>query len=344
MTVEERLRVALSDEADALDVDLLRLHAETRARGASAPPPRRGPALLVAACVLLVAGTAVAGALLAGLGPGRRTDLATDRPDRAPVDTSFTCAHQRTWRFEEGRAVGDDGFVPDLAEGPAAMARLVGAPRYELTVHQDTATLRLGNTDGTLASRSDFVRGPDGWLPVRALTCQGDGTPLVGGRGGTADRLAVRPSTPGAADDPPLSAGDVGRGATLLDRRGYYDVSGLLHDRTVWAAPCGRKVCVRAGVRDSYVAADVAPGVPPTDLTSVFLPPDDMVGIAPPYAFVVVAEAGATVTWRDTAGTQHDAQPVEGTWYVLAPYDDLEEVVVEPRDGAPRAWVLDEMR
>jgi hypothetical protein len=344
MTVEEHLRDALSAEADALDVDLLRLHAETWERSAPRSRARRGPALLVAACVLLVAGTAVTGALLTGLGPGRHADLVTDRPDRAHVDTSFTCADQRTWRFEDGRSVGDDGFVPDLTGGPAAMARSVGAPRYALDVDQDTATLRLGNTDGTLASRSDFARGPDGWLPVRALTCQGDGSPLVEGPGGDADRLAVRPGTPGAADDPPLRAGDVGPDARLLDRRGYHDVSGLLHDRTVWAAPCGRRLCLQAGVRDARVTTEVPPGIPPTDATTVFLPPDDMVGIAPPYALVVVHDRDAAVTWRDTAGTEQDAQQIDGTWFVLAPHDALAEVVVRPPGGEPRGWTLDEMR
>ena len=36
MNVEERLRDALSEQADALDVDLLRMHAEIRARGTAA--------------------------------------------------------------------------------------------------------------------------------------------------------------------------------------------------------------------------------------------------------------------------------------------------------------------
>jgi hypothetical protein len=344
MNVEERLRDALSEQADALDVDLLRMHAEIRARGTAVSPPRRRPNLLVAACLLLVAGTAVAGAWLAGVGPGHLTDPATDRSQRGHVDSSFSCVHQRTWRFEEGRAIGGDGFVPDLADGPAAMARLVGAARYDLAVHEDEATLRLGNSDGTLASRSHFVRGPDGWVPVRALTCRGDGSPLVDGPGGDADRLLSRPATPGAAQDRPLRLRDVGDGARLLDSRGYYDVSGLVHDRALWAGPCGRKLCVRAGVRDSYVAADVTPGVRPTDLTSVFLPPDDMVGIAPPYAFVVVAAADATVTWRDTSGTSHEAKQVDDAWYVLAPFDELAEVVVRPPGGEPRGWTLDEMR
>ena len=344
MNVEERLRDALSEQADALDVDLLRMHAEIRARGTAASPPRRRPDLLVAASLLLVAGTAVAGVLLAGLWPGGRlTDPATDRPQRAHVDSSFSCDHQRAWRFENGRAVGDDGFVPDLANGPEAMARLVGAPRYDLAVHEDEATLRLGNDDGTLASRSRFVRGPDGWEPVRALTCQGDGSPLVDGPGGDADRLVSRPATPGAHDRP-LRPRDVGAGARLLDSRGYYDVSGLVHDRTLWAGPCGRKLCVRAGLRDSYVAADVTPGVRPTNLTSMFLPPDDMVGTAPPYAFVVVAADDTTVTWRDTSGTSHEAERVDDVWYVLAPFEELAEVVVEPPDGEPRGWTLDEMR
>lgn len=121
-------------------------------------------------------------------------------------------------------------------------------------------------------------------------------------------------------------------------------MSGLVHDRTLWAGPCGRKLCVRAGLRDSYVAADVTPGVRPTNLTSMFLPPDDMVGTAPPYAFVVVAADDTTVTWRDTSGTSHEAERVDDVWYVLAPFDELAEVVVQPPDGEPRGWTLDEMR
>lgn len=341
MSVEELLRTALAEEADARDVDLHRLHAETVARRVDAAPPRRGAGLLIAACLLLVAGTAVAGAWLAGLGLGRGADVATDTPDEGHVDTSFTCARQRTWPFEDGRVVGDDGFVPDLSQGPATMARLVRAPRYVLEVEGDTATLRLGNADGSLASRSRFVRGDGGWVPVEALTCAGDGSPLLTGTT-EPDRLTDRPPTPGALDERPLTGKQPG--SVLVDRRGFYDVSGLLHDRTVWATPCGRKLCVRAGVRDSYAIAEVAPGTPPSDLSTAFLPPDDMVGIAPPYAFVVVHQPDATVTWRDTAGTVHEAQRIGDAWYVLAPHDTLAEVVVQPRGGEPRGWTLDEMR
>lgn len=344
MSVEERLRAALEAEADTVDVDLHRLYADTLSRRTAAPRRRRGPALLLAACVLLVAGTAATGGWLAGLGPGRVGGVATGDRDRVHVDASFTCPQQRTWRFERGRVMGDDGFVPDLSDGPAAMARMVGAPTHALEVRGDSATLRLGNSDGSLASRSDFVRGEDGWVPTGALTCRGDGGPLVESPSGAVDRLAPRPATPGAVGERRLRARDVGRGARLLDRRGYYDVAGLLHDRELWAAPCGRQVCLRAGVRDAFVADEVSRGVPPTDATSMFLPPDDMVGIRPPYAFVVVHEPGATVGWLDRAGARHDAQLVDGTWYVLAPYDDLAGVVVEPASGEPRSWRLEEMR
>jgi hypothetical protein len=343
MSVEERLRQVLAAEADAQPVDLQRLHAGSLERRAATRPRQRGAALIVAACLVLVAGAALGGSLLlVGVAPGPADRAGTTEQEH--VDTIFSCEHQREHRFEDGRpADGDDAFVPDLGDGAAAMARSVGAPRYVLEVHGDTATLRLGNADGTLSSRSELVRGDDGWVPVRALVCWGDGSPLVEGPGaGDADRLAVRGAT-AVGEDSPLRARDVGPGARLLDRRGYYDASGLLHTRTIWAAPCGQKLCVRAGVRDSYVAADVAPGTPPSDLTSLFLPPDDMVGIDPPYAFVVVRDADA-VTWRDVEGRTHAAARVGDDWFVLAPYADLADVVVQPRGGEPRGWTLDEMR
>ena len=68
-----------------------------------------------------------------------------------------------------------------------------------------------------------------------------------------------------------------------------------------------------------------------------------MVGIDPPYAFVVVRDADA-VTWRDVEGRTHEAARIGDDWFVLAPYTDLADVEVQPRGGEPRGWTLDEMR
>ena len=340
MSLEERLTRHLHDEADARDVDLTRLHAGTRDRIAerAAPAARRRswarPALM-AASVAAVLGAVVSAGVL-----GFRT---VDRGGPAAqvgeegVNGVFDCPRQHTIPLDGSS--DDDSFLPSLADGPAAMAGLVQAPTYELEVDGDRAVLLLGNADRTLASRSTFARAGDRWDPLTATVCRGEPSILVP----VADAGALGDhGGPLVDQERALDATDFGPRALRLDDRAYYDVSGLVHRRSVWVEPCGVRLCVSAGRDDSYARTAVKSGTRPTDLTSVFLPPDDMVGQKPPFALVGVQDPDGEVTavsWTSRDGRTTTVPPSREPgwpgqhWFLLAPYDELAGVTVATAGG-----------
>ncbi|MGZ4535664.1 MAG: hypothetical protein ACXVXE_08970, partial [Nocardioidaceae bacterium] len=115
--------------------------------------------------------------------------------------------------------------------------------RYTLTTHGGTATYRLGNADGTLASVSRF-RSVDGqWRPVTATRCVGaSGSALVPApRLGTLGRHGFTPW--------PTTAffGRSTYGAVLVDDRAHYDPAGLVRHLSVYAEPCGHDICLVSG-------------------------------------------------------------------------------------------------
>lgn len=339
MRLEERLTRELHDEADAHAVDLTRLYAGTRDRIAeqAAAPRNRSwarPALRAAAVAAGLGVVVSAGVL--GVRTVDRGEPAAQMSEEG-VNGLFECPRQRTIPFDG--STDDDGFVPSLDDGPAAMARLVQAPTYELAIDGERAVLLLGNADRTLASRSTFARAGDRWEPLTATVCSGEPSILVPveGAGVLGDH-----GGPPVDQQRALEATDLGPGAVRVDDRAYYDASGLVHRRSIWVEPCGVRLCVSAGRDDSYARTVVKGGTRPTDLTPVFLPADDMVGQQPPFALVGVHDPEGEVTavsWTSRDGRTTTVPPSREQgwagqhWLVLAPYDDLAGVTVATAAG-----------
>ena len=342
MNVEERVAQELQREADRVTVDVTALHASTRDR-VEAPghgsAGRRGRALplLAAAVVLLVVVLGAGSALL--LHPGTSSADHSATSAAGGVETTFSCEHRTTIDFT--RPQTDDAFLPTLEDGPAVFARSVEAPRWSYAVDGGAATLRLGNSDGSLASRTTFARTSGAFEPRRAELCSGvDGGIVDPGRGRVrlGHRGAVAYGPAGMVDDPDR--------AVLVDDRAYYDASGFRRHRSLWASPCGRALCLAAGRPRSYIAARVRlhSGRPAVqDLTDVFLPPDDLVGKKQPLGLWVVYDPGRTVTdvyARDASGHRVvDAQRMAGpswtgpAYFVLALKTEVADVAVESSDG-----------
>lgn len=338
MSVEERLARALHEEADAVDVDVQRLHARTRSRldAGARPRPRAGrswvPLLAVAAVLLVVAG----GLALDRLGDAVRS-LGPAASRRGGVADAFTCPRQVT--VDDAGRKRDDSFLPTLEYGPAAAARELGAPRYDYDERGDRATLRLGNADGSLASTARFARTGDRWDLVTTTKCAGqDGGILV--PGARPLRLGRRDATPyparGMADRPDR--------AVLVDDRSYYDTAGLVHHRTMWASPCEKGICLSAGRPTSFIAwtPDHPRGLVPEDVTAVLLPPDDATGRPNPYVLWAVLDPdgsvrdvhGTSTHGPDTAAVRVAGPGWTGRLYLLLQRRDaLEEIVVRTTSG-----------
>lgn len=333
MSVEERLARALHEEADAVDVDVQRLHARTRSRlDTRRASPAWVPLLAVAAVLLVVAG----GLVLDRLGDAVRT-VGSAAGRRGGVAEAFTCPRQVT--VDDAGRKRDDSFLPSLAHGPAAAADELGAPRYAYDETGDRATLRLGNADGSLAGTARFARTGDRWHLVSTTKCAGeDGGILV--PEAQPLRLGRRDATPyparGMTDQP-------GR-AVLVDDRSYYDTAGLVHHRTMWASPCEAGICLSAGRPTSYISwtPDHPHGLVPEDVTAVLLPPDDAVGRPNPYALWVVMDPdgsvsdvhGTSARGIRTAAVRVAGQGWRGRLYLLLQRKDaLDTVVVRTTTG-----------
>ncbi len=337
MRVEDRLARALREEAGAVEVDVARLHAETLRRVAARPAPRRGSrvAVPVAAAVVVLALAAGVLALVQGL---RGIDL-PGPASNGPVDRGFSCAHRETLDLVHPV---DDAFQPTLANGAAAFAREVRAPRHALTISGRTATLRLGNADGSLASRTRFTRAGNGpFRAVEAVLCTGAGGGiLVPGE----DLLRLGPHS---SATPYPSSIVQGSSPVLVDDRSYYDVAGLVRHRSLWAAQCGRRVCLSSGQPDAFTTTSLRPDGRPHDLTSLVVPADQTVGRTLTLGLWAVYDRDETVTSvrverRD--GTDLPAVRLTGRGWtgrihvVAAPPRQVVSVALDTVDGRTRRW------
>jgi hypothetical protein len=342
MSLQERITRALHDEADNIDVDVRRVHTSTRVRLAEAPLP--GPAgrgrrtrvwagLAVAAVVVAVVGSVVAlRPLLPGglLDPGPAGDSI-----RGGVSRTFTCP--QTVTVDDAGRRTDDSFLPDVNGGPDAAAEMERAPRFEYDEAGDAARLWLGNRDGTLASLSTFARTGGRWDLVTTEKCAAaDGGILV---------PEDRPERLGVRDDPPFGPKgmvDVRRGV-LVDDRPYYDVAGLVHHRSMWVEPCGRRVCTASGQPSSMVLFKTRRDTAPLDASSAFLPPDDNEGRPDPWGLWLVNDAEGSV--REVHASTRDGGRVTaqgftgpgwtGRLYALvARYQDVDSIVVRTEEGS----------
>ena len=334
MSVEERVTRALHDEADRVDVDLQGLHAKTRRRlGTTAPHRRIGvlAPLLVAALVL----TLVGGIALLRLGDDSRTTQPADGPREGGVDTEFTCPVQIT--ADEARREVDDALVLDLAGGPAEAARGLGAPRYAFSETGDRALLRLGNADGSLAATATFRRTSAGWVLDTTQRCGGNdnGISVPG-----TDQLRL-----GRRDAEPYPARRLGLDsstAVFVDDRTTYDQSGLAQHRSVWAAPCERRICVSGGIPNSHAIGEISRNAEPENISGVLLDADAMVGRRPGLVLWAVYDADGSVTSvtsRHQDGSSRPAEVVRGPGWtgrlllLLDEPDRVRSVTVRSADG-----------
>lgn len=267
--IEQRLREALTAEADARAVDVLALRGDLEQRLAR---PRRRSRLLpaAAAAVLLVGGGLVAVQVIG--------DDAPDSASSGEVDNGFSCPY--TEHVDVVRAPG--GFLPDLTERtPADVARAYDAPRWEFAVDGDTARLRLGNADGTLASETRYDRQGDEWALTTAEVCS---------NGTTADPAAdtLRLGTHGYEPHPPPEFVADGQ-PLLVDDRPVYAESGLVTDhRSLYVAPCDGDLCFATSSQDAVGdRMSITRGMEILGTMCWFFVPDGIVGRSSPYALLV---------------------------------------------------------
>ena len=341
MTLEERVQRALREEADGIDVDVAGLHAATRDRLARRSRHRLPVASALAAAVA-VALVLVGGApFLRGLrdvGTGA-LDRVTGTSERGGVADGFTCP--RTVTVDDAGRRTDDSFLPDIGAGPRHAADAEGAPRYEYTSSDRRAVLRLGNADGTLASTATFRRQGTGWDLVRTTKCAGAERSILVPINDPL-RLGGRSATPYPGRDM------VGPQAVLVDDRSYYDVAGLVRHRSMWAAPCEGSLCVASGKPTSYTSDQVrqprGARAKVHEITSMFLPPDDMVGRRNPFqAWVVYDPDRRDTSVRATSATGRrvaEARRIRGpgwtgqAFVLLAPAGSVARVVVDTPEGS----------
>ena len=285
--IEDRLRSALVEEADARNVDVLRMRDELNDR-LDGHSRRRRVLPLVAAAVLLTAGAVV------GVQTLRDDDTPPVTAPSDRVDDEFSCADTRPVDLSGGQ----DEFFPDLTRmTPAEVAREYGAPRWEFIEDGNKAQLRLGNADGTLGSETSYRRRGGEWQMVSSVVC-GNGTPAAP----TSDalRLGVH------VDDPwpvrgLLTVGTHGAESLLVDDRPVYDYSGLTtRHRAITMAPCGIRLCFAVGDPDGGIFPKLTTfsGRSEGLIGEVcwFYVPDDMVGRTSPYRLIVAWDALGTST------------------------------------------------
>ena len=243
--LEQRLRAGLEEAAQHHLVDLHTLHGATRERLADASTSSRRRRLRAVA-LLAAAAVVVAGATFVVTGVvDRSSSLVTSDGSASAVDDDFTCPSQVTI---EHATSSDDSFIPQLSAAGRPAGEAAGAPTYEVVIDGDTAELRRGNADGTLASRTRFGETDAGYEPITTVTCSN----AAGGPADDADLAAVQEGLPPASPQA-FNFDDFAPGAVKVIDRMTYDASGLATRRTTWAEPCAAGVCLTSGSRDTTI-------------------------------------------------------------------------------------------
>jgi hypothetical protein len=341
MRFEQMLADALREEAESRDVDVTGLWVSTQERieheDVRPRPSRRLVPLVAAATVGLVAAGLAGLAALDDADVGPAEAPGSERPQEGGVADEFTCPEQITHDWTRPETVVDDRFVASLRGGPARQARVYGAPRYELEEAGDRAFLRFGNADGSLATLSEFRLVDGEWTRFRTDVCVGkDGSVAVP----TRNSLDLS----NHADVPYEPRGMAPGRASLIDSRPYYDTTGLVRLRSIWAHTCGRQMCLTSGVADSWTRSHVRSGAVPYDVSHLFLPRDEVEGRHNPYGLWALFDVDATVesvvaydetgrTVGETSGRYVDGWPGQLT-LLLAPFDEVEQITVTRRPGS----------
>ncbi len=340
-SLERMLTDALREEAGSRDVDVARLWSETRNRLDHEPRVRRGrrPAILAAAAAAAV----VVGA--AGLtwlsGPDR---VAPSGPADGPVRgessiaDGFTCPEQVVHDWTRPSSVVDKRFVATLRNGLEFQARGYDVPAYELEVAGDRAFASFGNTDGTLALRSEFHRQDGEWVRFRSEVCTGeDGSVAVP----VEDPLALR----NHLGDAPLPPDMSGRDPVLLDHRAYYTHVGVVEPRSLYAGACGKALCLQgvyAGAHES-ISVRIPSGATPRDVSWVFLPIGSPDWRTQPYGMWALYDRDGEVedvTFSRGNMVFRAEQMTSDSWpgtlhLVVAPFEEVTGIAVHPPRSAP---------
>ena len=349
MNIEERLTRALHDEAERVDPDVERMYAATMRR-LTKPRARRTGGLLWPLLVTVVVLALLVGSAVILQRHWQTTVVPAGTSKAGGVSTSFTCPGQIT--VDDAGRKQDDSFLPSIDVPPhvhvsqdrvaQAAADEVGAPRYSYVENGDEATLRLGNADGSLASISTFRRTQAGWDLVTTTQCAAeDGGILV-----PVDdplRLGARETKP----YPARSMIENPESAVLVDDRSTYDEAGLVKHRTIWASQCGPRICVVGGTPNGFVLPEIKAAQPPGDITSLLLPPDDMVGRTRSLVLWVVYDADRSVSsivMRLRDGSTLPAKRISGpgwrgrAYFALGRPDEVQSVQVRHRGGTTTTY------
>lgn len=333
--IEDRLRQALAAEAEARDVDVHQMHAELTDR---LVPTHRGrrtvPVLAATASLALASGVAVG---IAVVNPDDRQSVTAGETE---VDAEFTCPAQEPVDLSGAQ----DEFLPDLlGRTPAQIAAEHDAPRWSFDEQGASATLRLGNDDGTLGSATTYALRDGEWVMTSSVVC-GNGSPGAP----TADELrlgehGVEPWPARGVLDP----GDRDVEPVFVDDRPVYDYSGLVtRHRSIYVAPCEQKMCFGIGQPDGGVLEDLPMSRFDTNSyvggeLCTFFVPDDLVGRESPYRVLVDWDPTGTSTGFYADPTDPAADDFGPGPYTRGPDSRYSgQVFGHPSWGSGRLWMM----
>ena len=283
MSIEERLTRALEEEADQIEVDVVRLLGVTRGRLTTKLDVRRrrtGRSVLAAAAVAVIATGAAGVSLLTG------DDDPTSTPgtDSGAVSDDFTCPAQHTIDFATDDQ--DEFLASELDElgGPRKFAEEYDAPRYEFVASRRPGDPPPRERRRIIGQHHDLPQGRR-----RLGTRHRAGVHRRRRQPGRSDgrRAEARPareSSHGRATK--MLSGDEIRTGVFIDDRPTYNYAGIIDThRSIWVTPCGNRMCWNSGRPDSSVFAHWPPDDGPAvrDVSGIFFLPDDMVGRVNPY-------------------------------------------------------------
>jgi hypothetical protein len=220
------------------------------------------------------------------------------------------------------RAVLDPSAAP-----PEAVA--YGVPKYQFTFTATAGTLDYGDDAGRRIARTELTRTSDGWLVGRRTVCSGPAgrpSPDLAALGRyTSSPVPLDPQSAQVSANPPV--GD----PVLIDDRTYYDATGMLRHRSLYAyltdegydfasMPPDNSLSTGSQKEDTIVAVGLAPQAGTND-TFVF-GAHDLVGRV--FALLTKNRAVEGLTSRDAAtgapGTaQQFALPDGRTLYTVVP-------------------------
>ncbi len=342
MNPEEELTKALEDEAGRHDTDVQALYVATRARldvAAGDERAHRRPSRWAFGAAAAVAAVAVT-ALLAPTALDRWMEHTDSTAAAGAVAEAFSCPVRRTTNFTADN--DDDSFLPELTDDGEPAGEATVAARYDVVTHGDLAELRLGNADGTLASVATFRQTGGGYERVSVTKCS---NAAAAGAASAAPPLVTPGLVAGPSDFTPR---DFPPGAVQVVDRLTYDTSGLEKRQSIWAYPCGTRVCLVSGSRTStQMTSRLRGDATPVDLTSQLSDPDDVVGIDPSQRlFAIYDSTGASsVSWTDRRGQTRPVSATDGAWdgqvfLVLVPSSSFVALDVATAGAGPESYSL----